>query len=102
MSVLTPISVGIRFRVSPRSKMIFLAIAHCYYGIVRNIGMPIPEEYEDITRHIEPMDISVKGKNLDVGDALLDREVPTIPVDQESQLPSASSTAAECNFAFSA
>jgi ribosome-associated translation inhibitor RaiA len=32
--------------------------------------MPIPGEHEDITRHIEPMDISVKGKNLDVGNAL--------------------------------
>ncbi len=32
--------------------------------------MPIPGEHEDITRHIEPMSISVKGKNLDVGDAL--------------------------------
>jgi hypothetical protein len=32
--------------------------------------MPIPGENEDITRHIEPMDISVKGTNLDVGDAL--------------------------------
>ena len=30
--------------------------------------MPIPEEYEDITRHIEPMDISVKGKNRDVAE----------------------------------
>ena len=32
--------------------------------------MPIPGEHEDITRHIEPMDISVKGKNLDVGNTL--------------------------------
>ena len=68
MSVLTPISVGIRFPFSPRSTTIFPVIAHCYYGIVRNSGMPIPGEHEDITRHIEPMDISVKGKNRDVAE----------------------------------
>ena len=70
MSVLTPIPVRIRFPVSPRSTTIFFFIAHCNYRIIRNFGVPIPGEHEDITRHIEPMDISVKGKNLDVGDAL--------------------------------
>ena len=30
--------------------------------------MPIPVEHEVITRHIEPMDISVKGKNRDVAE----------------------------------
>ena len=70
MSILTPIAVGIRFPFSSRSTIIFLVITHCYYGIISNFGMPIPGEHEDITRHIEPMDISVKGKNLDVGDAL--------------------------------
>ena len=70
MSILTPIAVGIRFRFSCRSAAIFLFITHCYYGIIWNFGMPIPGEYEDITRHIGPMDIFVKGKNLDVGDAL--------------------------------
>ena len=29
--------------------------------------MPILGEYEEIKRHVKPMEISVKGKNLDVG-----------------------------------
>ena len=70
MSILTPIVVGIRFPSSSRLTIIFLVIKHCYYAIIWNFGMSIPREHEDITRHIEPMDISVKGKNLDVGGAL--------------------------------
>ena len=68
MSVLTRIAVGIRFPISLRLTTLFLVITHCYYGILWNFGMPIPAEHEDITRHFEPMDISVKGKNLDVAE----------------------------------
>ena len=68
MSVLTRIAVGIRFPISPRLTALFLVITRCYYGIIWNFGMPIPVEHEDIMRHIEPMDISVRGKNRDVAE----------------------------------